>query len=451
MSIRSLQIIVADFPLSSPTTGAASNADSTPTGTLIVNGTDNGATVTVTSKGTTGLYKASVTLPSLSVGDLCQIRISATVGGIQAFKYIWGDTKDITFDTNGWVALDDVQYQLITKSILGPYDTFYYVSLLGTNTTSGNAGQVRWPYADPNYAALHVTGKSKVLMGPGTFDLVALNVPSPDWISWSGVGMGVTIIRSQYDELTQGAIFKIGSNSVVHDFTSYGYNAPNGYSQPIGFLAKTSGGQSIPTNWTLMRIEGDSDTGADGLLLQTKNGDQSQCHGRVYDCVFNAQFDAGNVLSNQGLPWDCVMDIQRSTFRAIAGTAGWTVTRGLVASSGTHYVSNSIIIGSSADPNQIQTYGLNVRALNSPTSIVTVNLHNTLVYGFSTAGATAGILIGTTATSNTGGGKVFVSNSAVSSTAGGAINIVPTAGIVASSGDSITSQGESVSSTDAVT
>ena len=64
-----------------PTTGAATNADSLPTGVLYVNGTANGATVTVTNI-TTGRYKAAVTFPSRAAGDVVDIHIPATVGGV---------------------------------------------------------------------------------------------------------------------------------------------------------------------------------------------------------------------------------------------------------------------------------------------------------------------------------------------------------------------------------
>lgn len=56
---------------------ALANADSTPTGTLVVNGTDVGTTVTVTNPAT-GRYIASVALSGLSVGDLFYLRVSVT-------------------------------------------------------------------------------------------------------------------------------------------------------------------------------------------------------------------------------------------------------------------------------------------------------------------------------------------------------------------------------------
>lgn len=97
MSIRSAQAIVVEFITSSPTTGAATNADSLPTGILIISGADNGATVTVTNV-TTGRYKAAVTLPTLAVGDIVELVILATVSTIAGKAIVWRDSKDAVLD-----------------------------------------------------------------------------------------------------------------------------------------------------------------------------------------------------------------------------------------------------------------------------------------------------------------------------------------------------------------
>jgi hypothetical protein len=82
------ETVTIDFCTSSPTTGEAADATGTPTGTLVLNGTDNGATVTVTNKAT-GVYKAAVTLPTVTDGDELQLRIAATVGGVAGKAVIW--------------------------------------------------------------------------------------------------------------------------------------------------------------------------------------------------------------------------------------------------------------------------------------------------------------------------------------------------------------------------
>ena len=91
--VRSAQAITVLFTTSNPTTGAAADATGTPTGTLYVNGTANGATVTVTNV-TTGVYKAALTLPSLGAGDIVSLRISATVASVAGEGVIWQDVGD---------------------------------------------------------------------------------------------------------------------------------------------------------------------------------------------------------------------------------------------------------------------------------------------------------------------------------------------------------------------
>ena len=81
MSIASGQAVTRIFTTAHPATKAPTDADATPTGTLYVNGTADAATVTVTNI-TTGVYKAAVTLPALSVGDDVDMRIAATVATV---------------------------------------------------------------------------------------------------------------------------------------------------------------------------------------------------------------------------------------------------------------------------------------------------------------------------------------------------------------------------------
>ncbi len=108
MSVRSSQSVTVDFVTSRFDTGAATNADSTPAGTLVVNGTDNGASVTVTNV-STGIYKAAVTLPTLAVGDVAQLRIAATVNSVAGVGMIWTDTKDVVIDSSGLVDANAVK------------------------------------------------------------------------------------------------------------------------------------------------------------------------------------------------------------------------------------------------------------------------------------------------------------------------------------------------------
>ena len=107
--IKSAQSVTVDFTTVSPVTGAATDATGTPVGTLVVNGTDNGASVTVTNKAT-GVYKAAVTLPSLTAVDLVEIRVAATVAGVAGVGVIWqevADTKRVS-DLNDLAAGDEM-------------------------------------------------------------------------------------------------------------------------------------------------------------------------------------------------------------------------------------------------------------------------------------------------------------------------------------------------------
>ena len=93
MSVKSGQVVTVDFTTANPTTGAAADASSLPTATLVVNGTDNAATVTVTNKAT-GVYKAAVTLPTLTAGDVVSIRVAATVATVAGVGVVWTDVAD---------------------------------------------------------------------------------------------------------------------------------------------------------------------------------------------------------------------------------------------------------------------------------------------------------------------------------------------------------------------
>lgn len=101
MSVKSAQAVTVVFTTANPTTGAAADADSTPAGTLYVNGTANGATVTVTNI-TTGVYKAALTLPSLTAGDVVSLRIAATVSSVAGEGLVWQDTTTAILADEVW-------------------------------------------------------------------------------------------------------------------------------------------------------------------------------------------------------------------------------------------------------------------------------------------------------------------------------------------------------------
>lgn len=113
MSVRSGQSVTVEFTTRVWSTGVGTNADSLPTGTLVVNGTDNAATVTVTNVDT-GRYKAAVTLPTLAVGDVVELMIAATVSSIADKAIVWRDTKDILLDSSGDVTFNNITLATVT-------------------------------------------------------------------------------------------------------------------------------------------------------------------------------------------------------------------------------------------------------------------------------------------------------------------------------------------------
>ncbi len=113
MSVRSAQSITILFTTRAFGTGIAVNADSLPAGTLYVNGVSNAATVTVTNI-TTGIYKAQVTMPTLSAGDVVDLSIAATVATIADNAVVWRDSKDVLLDTSGDVTFNNTSIATVT-------------------------------------------------------------------------------------------------------------------------------------------------------------------------------------------------------------------------------------------------------------------------------------------------------------------------------------------------
>jgi len=89
VTVRSGQLVAGQF-VTLDGTGALVAADGLPVGTLVVNGVDNGAQVTITTP-SVGVYKWAVTLPVLSVGDIVQTRMAATITGIQTGGVVWSE------------------------------------------------------------------------------------------------------------------------------------------------------------------------------------------------------------------------------------------------------------------------------------------------------------------------------------------------------------------------
>lgn len=136
MSVVSGQSVAVEFTTRNGTTGVGVNADSLPTGTLVKNGVDNAATVTITNPNT-GSYLASVTLPTLANQDIVQMRIAATVNAVADKAIVWTDTCDLNL-SSGAVLLQATQTGV----------TIPAVTTVGTLTTyTGNTPQTGDSYA----------------------------------------------------------------------------------------------------------------------------------------------------------------------------------------------------------------------------------------------------------------------------------------------------------------
>ncbi len=142
MSLKSGQAISVLFSTANATTGAATDATGTPAGTLYVNGTANGATVTVTNL-TTGLYKAAVTLPALAAGDVVSLRVAATVGTVAGEGVVWQEVAD-TERVSDLNDLSSAGAQTAAAAALAAYDAATGTDVSGLSTLTA---QNVWEYA----------------------------------------------------------------------------------------------------------------------------------------------------------------------------------------------------------------------------------------------------------------------------------------------------------------
>jgi hypothetical protein len=136
MSVRSAQSVTVDFTTRVWSTGIGTNADSLPTGKLVLNGTDNAATVTVTSI-STGVYSAQVTLPTLAIGDVVSLRIAATVSSISDAAIIWTDTKDVLLDSSGNTTFNNTTLATVT-TVTGQLTAAQIATGIFQDTTAGD-------------------------------------------------------------------------------------------------------------------------------------------------------------------------------------------------------------------------------------------------------------------------------------------------------------------------
>lgn len=154
MSYKPSDAYTKVFTTSSPTTGAATNADSLPAATANRNGTDDGSFTLVVANLDTGRYKITGTIPSgYASGDVLNVSIAATVGGVAAKAIVdtqildskrTGDSLNINLAQTGISprALDAVADGALT---VGDALVAALAMAAGKQTVSGTSYTVKTP------------------------------------------------------------------------------------------------------------------------------------------------------------------------------------------------------------------------------------------------------------------------------------------------------------------
>jgi len=162
-----------EFVTTSPTTGAATNADSLPTATANKNGTDDGSFTLTVANIDTGRYKVTGTIPSGYVsGDVLNVTVAATVGTVAGKAVI--DTQVIDSKRVGDLqdpAVATIQSGLATTaqltsavaplatsadvtSAVAPLATSTALAALVTTVGAAGAGLTSVPYTGPSTATI---------------------------------------------------------------------------------------------------------------------------------------------------------------------------------------------------------------------------------------------------------------------------------------------------------
>lgn len=128
MPVQLGQVIKVQFPTQS-VAGVSMNADFLPTAVLVRNGDDSVEVVTVENK-STGVYKASFTIPlTWALQDIVEVRAQATVGTIAGKAMIWSNvieavaragagsaTAILTIKDTGGAAIADCEVWITTDA-----------------------------------------------------------------------------------------------------------------------------------------------------------------------------------------------------------------------------------------------------------------------------------------------------------------------------------------------
>lgn len=266
MSVKSGQAVTVLFSTANASTGAAADATGTPAGTLYVNGTANGASVTVTNI-TTGLYKAAVTLPSLTAGDVVSIRIAATVSSVAGEGVVWqevADTKRVS-DLNDLAA--GAQMDLVDA----PNATA--VAALG----AGAAAAILVTPA--NLLATDASGLVDLVDVPNSFAIGAIQNGLATTAQLVGITSGlnatysntltidsnVDAIKAKTDNLPAAP----AATGDIPTAAAIRAEIDSNSTQLTAIVADTNELQTNQGNWLTADVSGLAQTGADGDTLET--------------------------------------------------------------------------------------------------------------------------------------------------------------------------------------
>lgn len=215
---------VAEFVTSTPSTGAAVNADSLPTATAMHNGTDDGTfTLTVTNMDT-GRYMVTGTVPAYSAGDVVQVSVAATVAGIAGKAVIDNFQIDSSFPsdtyaqvTNGTYGLSAINTAMCKDSTVAKASS---VTALGSPMQAGTA--VTLATSQPNYApakagdAMTLAASQHVIVDSGT--VTATNMIADPAASIAALGSPLQTTDVRLNNLDA---------SISSRLASSGYTAPD--------------------------------------------------------------------------------------------------------------------------------------------------------------------------------------------------------------------------------
>ncbi len=189
MSVQSAESITVEFTTRNFSTGVGVNADSLPTGILVVNGVDNAAVVTVTNVGT-GRYKAQVTLPTLAVSDVVELVASATVATIADKAVIWRDSKDTVIladgvSHGGTLGSSTATLALKTANITNPAGDALYLQ------ATGGRGMQIYSTNNDGLIVISDTANAFAVFGEVGISIVTSNGPGIDVNATNGSGMAL--------------------------------------------------------------------------------------------------------------------------------------------------------------------------------------------------------------------------------------------------------------------